>query len=95
MDKEPALSFKYKKERFVETFSFFCQGCNMWHSVSNKLLPTLMPVYIWNGSIDRPSITPRIKNSKDGHVCNVSLTDGNITYLPNTTHHLKGRTLQL
>lgn len=90
-------------------YYFKCPGCGKNHEVStltqwfaNQIL------FTFNGNVNSPTLTPalQMKNGKyvtsnpdtdygEGLICNSVVTDGNIRFLETSTHHLKGKTVEL
>lgn len=77
--------------------SFFCLGCDMPHTVQIGDGPGARWGY--NGNADAPTFTPsvlcRYKWSDGDRVCHSFITDGQIQYLGDCTHHLAGKTIEL
>ena len=52
--------------------------------------------WLWNGSIDKPTIKPSIlTNFGDGKICHSYVTDGMVEFLPDSTHELSGKTVDM
>jgi len=55
----------------------------------------------WNGSLDKPTITPSIRVSWDfgdppvHNCCHVNITDGKITFYADSTNELAGKTIEM
>ena len=68
-------------------------------------LPIIPPgahrwVWDFNGNFDKPTFTPSIKvegynDDSKPFVCHSFVTDGNIQFLPDSTHALAGKTVPL
>jgi hypothetical protein len=75
----------------MEYFSFWCPGCKSCHSVNST--------WTWNLSLSTPTITPSIKvtgvNEQGTTICHLYIRDGNIEYLDDCTHELKGQTIRM
>jgi hypothetical protein len=58
-----------------------------------------LPVWKWNEDVDKPTVTPSIRvrgGSKEGETtCHFFITDGEIRYLGDCTHELKGQTVPM
>lgn len=58
------------------------------------------PAWEFNGSLEKPTFKPsllcrwRMKRDENG-VCHSFITDGQIQFLPDCTHHLAGKTVSL
>ncbi len=76
--------------------SFHCPGCEGGHAV-----PVTGPrKWTWNGSLDKPSLTPSLSVNAGGSnptqpICHTSITDGKIQFLSDCTHKLAGQTIEL
>lgn len=81
---------------------FWCPGCDGPHALGIK---PPGPVWIWNGSDAAPTFTPSVLSSYNGadadmadgipSICHSFVTDGKIQFLPDSTHHLAGNTVDL
>lgn len=80
-------------------YMFFCPGCKCGHGFET-------PKWKFNEDMDKPTIRDSIlhpgdekqcaeTNGRHGHKCHVFVTDGNIQFLGDCTHHLKGQTVPL
>jgi hypothetical protein len=83
-------------------YSFWCPGCSERHGVPT----TGSREWGFNGDVDRPTFTPSIKveGVKDPWgpdfdptptVCHSIVTDGRIAFCGDSTHALKGQTVDL
>lgn len=75
--------------------SFKCPGCEGIH-----MLPTKgRGCYQFNGDFDSPTLKPPVLvqgfSSGSKSICNFSITDGQIYFLPNCTHDLADQTVEL
>ena len=68
---------------------FECPGCDCLHSIDT-------PRWTFNGDPDNPTVTPSlvIKHS-DNVKCHLFVRDGKIEFLNDSTHALKGRTVEI
>jgi Family of unknown function (DUF6527) len=71
---------------------FCCQGCSDVHAVTEA--------WAWNGSFERPTFTPSVLVrgvGPDGRptVCHTYITNGQVTFLPDCSHALAGKTVDL
>ena len=70
-----------------------CPGCEDVHILDLR--------WTFNGNFDKPTFTPSLKcewdwGEKHEHrVCHSFITDGNIQFLSDCTHKLKGQTVPL
>jgi hypothetical protein len=77
------------------TYRFRCPACKHDHVFSNR--------WQFNGNMDRPSFTPSLLVWHDGDPgngikpfrCHLYLTDGQLQFLNDCTHELKGKTVPL
>jgi hypothetical protein len=74
-------------------FLFFCPGCGYGHPVST-------PRWVWNGDTERPTFSPSILTGADApdyteRRCHSYIKDGQIQFLPDCWHELKGQTVDL
>jgi hypothetical protein len=88
-------------------FVFFCPGCQCGHGIKTT---GDGPKWAFNGDVEKPTISPSIlvhehdtilpENDSTGKVtktfrCHSFVTDGNIQFLDDCTHELKGKTVPL
>lgn len=75
-------------------YVFWCDGCNTHHWFRTG---PGSPRWDWNGDWDKPTVTPSIdvNRSKPQSRCHSHVTDGKITYLTDSFHHLAGLTVNL
>lgn len=80
-----------------ETYvAFHCPGCEGGHGI-----PVTGPrAWGWNGSYDKPTITPSILVNVGGGnptaaICHSYVTDGRIQFLADSTHKLSGQTVEI
>lgn len=100
---------------------FLCPGCGNHHTL--PIVPGNHASWQWNGSLDKPTLTPSIL-AKSGHycdhhkpgagcwctyyaefpddardfecgICHSFVTDGQIQFLGDCTHHLAGQTVPI
>lgn len=72
---------------------FDCPGCGLYH-----LLPTAAdahPRWSWNGSMERPTLSPSINSWSGDDRCHSFVADGQIQFLSDCTHALAGQTVPL
>lgn len=77
--------------------TFFCNGCDMPHSIS--VGEGQGPRWTYNGNADSPTFTPSVLVSwterDQPKVCHSFVTDGRIQYLSDCTHSLAGQVVDL
>jgi hypothetical protein len=82
-----------------EAYTFFCPGCNEAHLIYTA--GSDVPVWSFNGSIEKPTFNPSlllrgyINDKLPNDVCHSFIKDGNIQFLNDCTHALKGQTVAL
>ncbi len=60
-----------------------------------------VPRWTWNWSVDRPTLTPRVSSSyisilnERSWESHAIVKDGHVTFLQDTTHNLRGKTVPL
>ncbi len=69
---------------------FWCPACNSGHEV--KLGRN---GWNWNNRDDLPTITPSVYVSVDDWKCHCFVRDGRIEYLNDSTHDLRGKSVEL
>lgn len=78
-------------------YKFICPGCGKQHWFWTK--SKFGPVWSFNGDMDKPTVRASIKVTTrlpdGGHICHSFVTDGRIQFLEDSTHHLKGQTVDL
>lgn len=92
-----------KVKKFDELLRFHCPGCSRDHHIQHG--SDIGPNWGWNGSLDKPTFTPSVLVTYQGHdagqdgappaVCHSFVTDGRIQYLGDCTHALAGQTVDL
>lgn len=73
-----------------ETEWFFqCPGCDCLHYVDS-------PRWNFNGDVNNPSVTPSLVIEHSDNVrCHLFVRDGKIEFLDDSTHALKGQTVEI
>lgn len=70
---------------------FHCPGCNGIHVIDTR--------WIFNGNLDKPTISPsllvRYQYAGENRVCHSFIVDGMIEYLPECTHALAGKRVEI
>jgi Family of unknown function (DUF6527) len=88
----------------VNLLSFHCPGCGYGHAVGVNGRTILNsagePVsWTWNGDFIKPTFKPSLLINKDNHPsyprCHTFITDGQINFLADCTHHLKGKIVDM
>jgi hypothetical protein len=77
--------------RAGELLVFECPGCQYGHNI-----PVEGPrAWKWNGSMDKPTFYPSIKIDIPGGCCHSWVKDGQIQFLADCDHKLRGQTVDL
>jgi len=78
-------------------FAFRCPGCNCSHYfLHGGVEEPGRPQWTWNGSYDQPTVTPSLMvNRGTPEQCHSYLREGNIQFLGDSHHELKGKTVEL
>lgn len=91
-----------RSQRRGNALVFECPGCECLHSVYVTSPGTGATVWSWNGSVDRPTITPSILVNGRAEClnpavprCHSFVVDGRIQFLSDCTHRLAGQTVDL
>lgn len=71
---------------------FWCPGCDGPHMPRIEGAGVL---WTWNGDSDKPTLQPSILVTLDIGHCHSFVTDGQIQFLPDSTHALAGHTVEL
>ncbi len=78
-------------------YVFHCPGCGYSHPFAAGGPPGIHPQWEWNGSFDKPTFTPSLLCNQDDPKsrCHSFVTNGQIQFLPDCWHALKGQTVDL
>jgi hypothetical protein len=87
----------------AQKLMFSCPGCRCSHAINVKLKNCSEgPLWSWNGSLERPTITPSIlvtygrePRPHRPQTCHSFVTDGRIQFLGDCEHTLAGQTVDL
>ena len=82
---------------------FKCPGCRLYHELRIRTDPPQAPSWEWNGSLDKPVITPSILargSDWENRTCHSFVgcngaQPGEIRFLADSTHALAGQTVPL
>lgn len=74
--------------------TFHCPGCGEDHTIRTPDAKGSGPQWTWNGSLDRPSFEPSIRARSRG-MCHFFVHFGRIEFCPDSTHDLRGQTVDL
>lgn len=94
---------KFSSGLSTNTLGYYCPGCQQNHSISvykNKGSRQNTEVFDFNGSFERPTITPaiRIRGRESDYIsCSHTITDGKITFNKHHLgcHDLEGQTIDI
>lgn len=82
-----------------DMLAFHCPGCGYDHAVTvnGRLFPTTGATWTWNGSMERPTFSPSllIFGKEPALRCHSLVGDGDIVFLPDCHHALKGMTVKI
>jgi hypothetical protein len=76
-----------------EQVGFFCPGCKCTHGV--RVSGEGQPRWLWNGSMESPSITPIIDVAGVCRSFVINGTNGTIHFLLGSTHSHSGQTVEI
>lgn len=80
-------------------FHFHCPGCGHAHGVYVEGVN--VPIWSYNGNLNSPTFEPSILctyeygEQKEKRICHSFVRNGQIQYLDDCTHHLKGQIVDL
>lgn len=82
------------KDAVAEEYAFICPGCNTphWIRVGGQ-----RPLWQWNNDINRPTVSPALLVFPNNqHLrCHSFITDGEMIFLGDCWHDLKGQTVAI
>lgn len=85
---------EYEQVTKRECYLFECPGCGHAHIFVVK--SDREPVWQFNGDLDKPTFRPSLLNRDgDGFICHLYITDGQIQFLGDCSHGLKGQTVKM
>ena len=79
-------------------YTFQCPGCECCHYVRTEQDPELKKkdVWQWNGNVDKPTVTPSLHIFDNERTrCHLFITDGNLRFLNDCDHELKGQVVPM
>lgn len=74
------------------TLLFWCPGCKCLHTAEIEKRNPFGGLWTWDGNVDKPTLTPSM--NLPGR-CHFYLREGQMVYLPDSTHALAGQTVPL
>ncbi len=69
-----------------------CPGCGNAHCVTTKARNQCGAQWSWNGDLFKPTISPSVVA---GNTCHCFVESGNIRFLSDCVHSLKGQTVPM
>ena len=83
------VKIKHKWDNTVHCY-YYCPGCKYDHAFNPS-------VHQWNEDREKPTVTPSLLNSnpQNYHTCHSYIKDGQIQFLSDCWHDLKGQTVSL
>lgn len=98
MSKLKPMSFTNGPDANLEgIYMYYCPGCKSHHVVHTQdPRPDNGAKWVLTGDEDIPTIRPSIHvGVGSNHTCHHWITDGMLSYLPDSTHPLSGSTIQM
>lgn len=77
------------------SFMFHCPGCEHAHIFDTVRKIYTNGVWTFNGDREKPTFRPSLLVTSPGFVCHSFVTDGQIQFLGDCTHHLAGVTVAM
>lgn len=95
MAKVYELSADNRGPRGGRLVCFHCPGCGYGHSF--EIEAPNGRGWTWNGSVEKPTFKPSLLCNPDSppHRCHSFVTDGQIQFLSDCHHELKGQTVPI
>jgi hypothetical protein len=80
--------------------AFECPGCDGLHAVytdQSNVVNGVVQQWTYNNNADKPTFMPSVHVSRDDpkHCCHSWVKDGRITFLMDSHHSLKGKTVDI
>jgi len=81
--------------------AIYCRACGVFHEFAVRAPNVHGQRWAWNNDVFSPTFEPSVVTRTISHrdrrqyVCHAWVVNGRITYLPDSTHHLKGQTVDL
>jgi hypothetical protein len=84
------MAMKTIRETTGTQVLFWCPGCDMPHAVDKE-------IWTWNGDLERPTFYPSVlvEGGTDEIRCHSFVTVGEIEFLHDCSHKLRGRRVML
>jgi hypothetical protein len=86
---------EYPKHGGQRIFVFHCPGCGFDHPYHVGGDAAQRPQWTWNGSLTKPTFLPSLVCFKDdpARICHIYVKDGQIQFLMDCAHKLRGQTV--
>ena len=85
--------------QFSPDYTFYCQGCHSDHGIWITKRNRKGAIWIFDGNLDKPTISPSINCGCDDHQvnyrCHFFIKAGMIEFLSDCTHSLAGQTVEM
>lgn len=80
-----------------ELLEFFCPGCRYYHAFRVRCGERAdAPTWTWNNDMCKPTFAPPLMvNRGTPTQCHLFVTDGEIVFLPDCHHGLRGQTVAM
>lgn len=93
MAKIKAVKYEHDGKIYKEQFLYWCEGCGYEHAFALK---EWGGHHVFNGDLNNPTVSPSLlQNWIPGRTCHSFIRGGQIQYLGDCWHHLKGKTIEL
>lgn len=80
----------------VRQHLYWCPGCDMLHGVTIRPdVNHLGAGWEFSGTLEAPTYSPSQLTVHGGTVCHTYIRNGQIEFLADCTHHLRGKTVPL
>lgn len=75
-----------------DVLAHWCPSCDRFHLVYINRLNHFEKMWVWNGDVNLPTFQPNLGTPTR---CHYRITDGNIEYLPDSSHLLSGKIVSM
>lgn len=79
--------------RIEDAFMHWCPGCQSLHAI--PIVNPGGPVWRFDGNMAKPTFMPSVRIRSTSSICHYFIKSGKIEYELDTTHYLRGRSLEL
>lgn len=78
-----------------QLLEFICPGCGFYHAFTIERADS-GPLWAWNGDMVKPTFSPSLLvNGSTENRCHLFVRDGNIEFLDDCWHGLRGKTVPM